>query len=244
MQKTEKVHWDEWATHPGVFGSGNHSWLAGSACRTNQAAGAQVCWEEWKLAEVNVTCVSVAPKARNSSLISASLCNCVTKHTGRPTSLVAPPMLCISIQAKVNSTIKAIKNTISRVLRRLTDLAHELFVILDFLSWWPCKVNPCIAVHPLNTKYGWIKHFHSSHYYLISCLTELSVWSNPWGFTTTRTGIIMTSGLLLRKYSKPEESHRYFPSSSVWSISASTLSINKSLLMHPACIATCYGKHF
>lgn len=96
----------------------------------------------------------------------------------------------------------------------------------------------------MNTKYGWIKHFHSSHYYLISCLTELSVWSNPWGFTTTRTGIIMTSGLLLRKYSKPEKSHRYFPSSFVWSISASTLSINKSLFMHPACCAACYGKHF
>lgn len=153
-------------------------------------------------------------------------------------------MFCISIEAKVNSSIKAIKNTISCVFRRRNNLAHELFVILDFLSWWPCKVNPCIAVHPMNTKYGWIKHFHSSHYYLISCLTELSVWSNPWGFTTTRTGIIMTSGLLLGKYSKPEKSHRYFPSSFVWSISASTLSINKSLLMHLACSATCYGKHF
>lgn len=64
---------------------------------------------------------------------------------------------------------------------RRANLAHELFVILDFLSWWPRKVNPCIAVYPMNTKYGWIKHFHSSHYYLISCLTELSVWSNPWG---------------------------------------------------------------
>lgn len=113
--------------------------------------------------------------------------------------------------AKANAAIKAIKNTINRVFRRQTILAHELFAILDSLSRWPCKVNPCIAVHPMNTKYGWIKHFHSSHYYLISCLTELSVWSNPRGFTTTRTGIIMTSGMLLGKYSKPEKSHRYFP---------------------------------
>lgn len=192
------------------------------------------------------TCVSVtvAPKGRKFQFNCHQFVRRSYPTAADPSAGWRRAAFGISNSAKVTATISAIKNTISCVFRRRTNLAHELFVILDFLSWWPRKVNPCIAVHPMNTKYGWIKHFHSSHYYLISCLTELSVWSNPRGFATTRTGIIMTSGMLLGKYSKPEKSHRYFPSSFVWSITAPTLSINKSLLMRPACCTTCYAKHF
>lgn len=117
-------------------------------------------------------CITMPQELLNKTCVSP--CTYESGHTSR--------MCCITISnsAKVNLIIKVIKNTISCVFKSSwANLAHELFVIPDFLSWWPRKVNPCIAVHPMNTKYGWIKHFHSSHYYLISCLTELSVWSNP-----------------------------------------------------------------